>query len=521
MIIYLHNISCDAIVLDKTSYLSATPQSTTAYLKASENDLLYLTIIIDTSTALTSFNYLYIPDLLSYYFVSRRKILDNNRYQLELEKDVLFSNLTKIKNSYAIVTRSDNYGQKDIADPTDAFGAADKVFYTDLTNYNISKFNFSNPHFLVAYYDSHLIHGTYPGVGNYPESYTYTNSTNTYDDGISPNINANNFILGLSMQTNYRVLTMLELSYLALKIAYNQDILTFIKGIYLIPFEITTGTDETKYRVIDIGTQKMCIGDNIINFGDISGNHDNIHAPYSFRNRYVFQNFKLFTTDTYQSYYFQNPYHKYEIWCPMCGWVEIPSNFIINRRVKIYYTFDIESGQSECVLYDAETSNIIKTIQAQFLKPINLSTSDMNRIFEQKTSLALNTAIGTISSILTIAGGAMSGNSTAVAGGILSASKTATNAITGFTQLHETGHLLINDPNQAVQMPLTFRLKETYKDIYRTNLMGRPCNISYLTLSSFTGYIECLLIKLSDNTGLCKDEIDKIKILLQKGVYAS
>lgn len=516
MIIYLHNISCDAIVLDKTSYLSATPQSTTAYLKASENDLLYLTIIIDTSFALTSFNYLYISDLSSYYFVSRRKILDNNRYQLELEKDVLFSNLTKIKNSYAIINRSDNNGQIDIADPTDEFGDVENESKTDLTAYKVSEFNVTGMDYLVIYYDGHKNDTT-----NYPESTFGVNLIITYDDGVKPSTQYGSYALETANITNInmRVLNWYQLQKLSFAVGNDSNLLSCIIGIYKIPIA-TSATDNLKFKVKTLPYVSLYLGTQLIDLNYDDG-VTKVRCPYELRSRWVFESFKLFTADPYKHYYFQNPYHKYEIWCPFVGWVEIPAKNIINRSIKIFYTFDLLNGESTCNFYDTASETVFMTKQANAFLQVPLSALNMREMEERKTSLILNTIIGGVSSAVAVVGGAYTGNAMAVAGGVISASKVASNAITGFTQLHPSANVNVQNSNSGYQMKMTFVLKETYKSIYRQNRLGRPCNISNQTLSTQTGYFQATHLILSDGSGLCKDEVDKIKLLIEKGVIMS
>lgn len=514
MTIELHNISCDACVLDKTSYLTQNPASITAYFKIAETDILFPILITDNALTLNAFNYVYISDLNAYYFVTNRKILDNNRYQINLEKDVLFSNLAKIKASSCILKRSYTNGKTSFADETDAFEEKERFDFISLATYKISEFNNDGYDYLLVYYD-----GFMNDTAAHPESSLVTNIVNTYDDGIEPNINASPYILGYQNNTNYRILDAQQLLLLARAVGNDSNKLSMIKGIYKIPMHTSTSS-ELLYRVIITSYTKINLGTETIDL-----NYDNTHtlmAPYSFRSRWVFEDFTLYTISNYQNYYYLNPFSKYEIWCAFVGWVEIPSANLINKHIKIFYTFNLENGESTCNFYDVGSKTIFMTRNANVLLPISLSAINMREMEERKTALTLNTIIGGASSVVSMVGGAYTGNVMAFASGVISAGKVASNAITGFTQLHPSGNVQLQNTNSSYQARLDFVLKRTYKQIQRIvdTKLGRPCN-SYLPISQETGYFEGVNFILSDNSGLCKDEIEKIKILIEKGVYAS
>ena len=57
--IKLHNITCDAYILDKTSYLNVSPLAITANFKDSPQDELYPVLIIKMSNYTSNYNYVY------------------------------------------------------------------------------------------------------------------------------------------------------------------------------------------------------------------------------------------------------------------------------------------------------------------------------------------------------------------------------------------------------------------------------------------------------------------------------
>lgn len=513
MNIKLHNITCDSSVLDKTAYLNTTPADITAIFNSLiPQDLLNPVLIVDSTINPSNYNYVYITDLNAYYFITRCIILSNGRYELRLEKDVLFSNLTKIKNSHCIMHRSDTHGRLQLADPTDAFDEVESITITDLSQYKLSEFDVSGMDYLVIYYD-----GYRNDTNNHPESTFSVNLITAYDDGIEPSIQSGSYALETAYGTNInmRVLDYSQLQKLAQRIGSDAQLLSYIIGIYKIPMATST-TDNLKFRVKQLTYTSINVG--IANI-DLS---TAVRCPYDLRSRWVFEDFTLFTTDVRKNtYYYRNPYRKYEIWCAFVGWVEIPASYIIDKNIKIFYTFDLLNGETTCNFYDVASKSVFMTKTANAFLQIPLSAMNMREMEERKTALILNTIIGTASSAVSIIGGAYTGNAVAVAGGVISAGKVATNAITGFTQLHPSGNVNVQNSNSGYQMRQNFILKETYKNINRIGTIGRPCNVSLYQISTETGYFEGSHLILSDNSGLCKDEIDKIKILIEKGCFAS
>lgn len=510
MNIYLHNITCDNTVLDKTAYLNAVPLNVTAYFKGMPQDELFPILILKTLS--NKYNYVYIQELNSYYFITRTIILNDSQIELRLEKDVLFSNLAKIKASYCIMHRSDTHGKLQLVDPTDSFDEAENVTITDLSSYKLSEFNVSGMDYLVIYYD-----GYRNDTNNHPESTFSVNLIAAYDDGIEPSIQTGSYALETAYATNInmRVLDYSQLQKLAQQVGSDTNLLSFVIGIYKIPMATST-TDNLKFRVKQLTYTSINLGTHNIDLTTA------VRCPLDLRSRWVFEDFTLFTTDVRKNtYYYRNPYRKYEIWCAFVGWVEIPASYIINKNIKIFYTFDLLNGETTCNFYDVASKSVFMTKTANAFLQIPLSAMNMREMEERKTALILNTIIGTASSAISIVGGAYTGNAVAVAGGVISAGKVATNAVTGFTQLHPSGNVNVQNSNSGYHMRLNFILKETYKNINRVGTIGRPCNESLYTISSETGYFEGSHLILSDNSNLSKDEIEKIKLLIEKGVYAS
>lgn len=63
-------------------------------------------LIVNTSTNISGYNYLYIAEFSRYYFVKNIKSIRNNLWEIEAHVDVLMSHQTQIKTISGIVERS-------------------------------------------------------------------------------------------------------------------------------------------------------------------------------------------------------------------------------------------------------------------------------------------------------------------------------------------------------------------------------------------------------------------------------
>ena len=74
-------------------------------------------IILQTSDAIYSFNYMYIPDFGRYYFIKDIKSLNNNRWEISAHVDVLETYKSKILSNSAVIKRQQNTYNLYLDDP--------------------------------------------------------------------------------------------------------------------------------------------------------------------------------------------------------------------------------------------------------------------------------------------------------------------------------------------------------------------------------------------------------------------
>ena len=106
MKVYLYNSTATPDIIDKTNYLGAPYIIQAVYFKQPEN-IENVTLLLDKFTNFNDYNYIYIEELNKYYFITSRIIVDNNRFIINCEEDVLYTFKSKIlnQNSTAYISR--------------------------------------------------------------------------------------------------------------------------------------------------------------------------------------------------------------------------------------------------------------------------------------------------------------------------------------------------------------------------------------------------------------------------------
>lgn len=102
--------------LDKTNYLSDEKILDGVIFKTIEdtNDII---IRINNIQLLSNYNYCYIEDLNSYYFIVERKILNNQIIELTLHNDLLMSKKNDLLKQNCIIARQENIFDAYLNDP--------------------------------------------------------------------------------------------------------------------------------------------------------------------------------------------------------------------------------------------------------------------------------------------------------------------------------------------------------------------------------------------------------------------
>lgn len=455
-----------------------------------------------------SANYVYIPDFNRYYFINDIVSVRQNLWRIVLHVDVLMSYKKEISNTYAIVSRNQYKYNNFILDDKISFSNEKEVIYQSVTNTDdCKKFN------------SHLNDDPdQPIVDNYVICALGINSTietyinDTPEESTLPKVTTD--VMGNRSFNQYKVCDVAEISYFLNEIFDDDTKKSFVKSVISLPYEVDKilGESTATRSSINLGhTIVYCQPESSY----LGGNYIPSHWAYE---RVKFADFTFLEKP--KTFRDLDPYTKYYLYCPYCAYIEIPSVYL-GDRIQVFYIVNYDDGTSKIIVYDYTKQIVIDSRQAQVGVRIAVSSTNQTELNNQKNALALNTAIGAMTSILTIVGGVVTENPMIVAGGVISGVSTISKAVTTNAQLLPMGKVEIPTGQTGLYLPQDFHLRieksipisdQGYEGIY-----GKPL-YSYEKLGDLSGFTMVSDEHL-ENFGSCtKSENDEIKSILTGGV---
>lgn len=222
----------------------------------------------------------------------------------------------------------------------------------------------------------------------------------------------------------------------------------------------------------------------------------------------------------YNSYLDYEPYTSISIYLPYIGVRSLDSSRVTGHTLNVGYTFDFNTRQVTAHLgLDGQGYGdlgcVLDSFTGSFGVSFPLSGSQANQV-------ALNVLQSTtqlVSSAGAIAGGVATGNVAAVYGGAVNAGSTllggqaikqeSLGTLTPTAGLYapQIPYLIINRPILAE--PTGYKEKHGYSSAYAGKV------------SEFSGYLECLEVKLNADSTMSEDEQNAVISLLKGGIYVS
>lgn len=454
-----------------------------------------------------SANYAYIPEFNRYYFINDITAIRTNIWRVNMHVDVLMSYSKEIKNTHAIVTRNEYKYNNFLLDDKISFSNKKEVTYLPITNSSdCKKFNSHlNDNELEPIVDNYVI----CALGINGTVSTYINDTP--QESTLPKVTTD--VMGNRAFNNYRVCSVAEVSYFLNEIFDDDTKKSFVKSVISFPYEVDKilGESEPTRTSITLGhTIVYCQ----VESEHLGGNYIPKHWAYE---RVKFADFTFLNKA--ESFKDLDPYTKYYLYCPYCDYIELPSVYL-GDRIQVFYIVNYDDGNSKIIIYNYTKQIVIDNRQAQLGVRIAVSSTNQTELNNQKNALALNTAIGTMTSILTIVGGVVTENPLIVAGGVMSGVSTIGNAITTNAQLLPMGRVEISSGQNGLYLPQDFHLRieksvaisdDNYASIY-----GKPL-YTYEKIGDMHG-LTVVSDEHLDNFGSCtKSEHDEIKDILSSG----
>ena len=482
-----------------------------------------------------SYNYVFIASLNRFYYVTNIQLINKDYTKLLLQEDVLMSWSDLIRLQNAFVTRYENSGNNflvDVRRPLKDIQTVSKVNLSPTpsatskvnTTFTLST-DSSIPNFLIA---TKIKWGIL---------YGYNVDTPSLDDGYLPTLAPHN-----APQQKIYFMKRDDVDSMFEACIKDDATATYLDAIMWLPFDPTQpfNLNAPAKNNLYIGDKQLYHSVSETKFVDRTQGLTDAEKPTcsydtvdTYRNIYQSVYLCIFdgkwvvntTDDDYWEKF--EPYSHYELYVPFVGYVDIQSRDFFNKRILVYYTMDIKTGQATAYIYNEDDHIVIWSGGCQLGFKLDVTQTNTLENTKQKQSLDLNMILGLVSSAVSIGIGVASENPVAIVGGVLSAGKTIASNVNANRMIFNKGQTTYGSYDGSLYSLMNVFLRWTYNDeiymdsttksIYK-KLQGLPYN-EYKTLWNLSGYVE-----IGDMTfeSLRKDiysaEIDEIVALLKGGV---
>ena len=464
------------------------------------------------------YNYVYIPSLNRYYYVDSVEIISADYVRLHLREDVLMSWQDLIKSQKAFVTRNENITDNLIVDdrlPLESIKTIEYIAPTRTGTGNLEnitlKGDFSTEYNIL--------------VSDYNDVF-YSKSNVSAPDTNLPNLSPNQS----GCQTMYFLTSSLFESFT--KAVLQEDtMVSAINSILFLPFNPQTAFNTgTSAQTLAIGlpdSKVLCSDDKFHYLHDIPSG---VTTRQVRRSAYGTSPYLILADFTFpnanDNWYKREPYTIYEIYVAFVGWVKVDISQVSNKRILIYYTLDLQTGNATAYIYNKTDGKIIYSCGCQLGVKLDIVSSNSLELSRERQATQLNTLIGLLASAVSIGAGVVSENPVAIAGGVLSAGKTIAGAVNKERMMFERAQVTYGSGDAGLHSNLATMIRTTYnKELlsgyalqYYKHMQGIPCN-NYAYLSNFTGYTEIAEIHFNPSDyPIYQDEIQEIVSLLKDGV---
>lgn len=522
------NILSPIIDIEVSDYKSLSRILDIVYIdNGNENDIVYTEddeeYEVDVYTMderIFNVNYIYIDEFNRYYFVKNIECLSNKLFRLYLSVDVLMSHKESFMPLKAFISRNENIYNTLLNDDRVSFRYDKRIDVENLLRYDIIDTPYNLKSFGTAIYDNHVIlccdskQGDYHTNGEEPLAYDGWATTQSGFDSLGDLPSGTREFLGqyttLVLRQPYGNPDTEHFIRKVLQACIDDDtIQTHIHHLMVYPFK---PDDIGYYETI----KRLPLGKNShITFEF----NTRITIPKNALERVIVEHFEI-PSESFLSY---SPYTKYEFYLPYYGWVELSGESFLDEEVVIYYDVNFLDGSATANIYNKDKDIVIFTGKCQVGVQFPLDTTNAKEIENRKIALGSSTAIGLISSVLTLSMGIATKNPVAFGGGVISGAKTIESAVVGANQLYDIGKVDMSNSNSGVTNGQQVLLKRTemMPNINPTSPMykkynGRPLNFEY-KLNTLSGYTEVSDIHLEDIDAM-QDEKSNIETLLKNGV---
>lgn len=465
-------------------------------------DMLSPSIIIypertDDFFSYCNYNYARIEELGRYYYINNVEFLTGSQIRLNLKIDVLNTWCDSLLNCPCIVSRNEFANDRKLEDKEMGYYYNKSIEINEITNgftgtyaFEMGNVNENTHHYAVTVSASQTL------LNRNLDNFKSLSAVNVYEK--EPNTFNGTYLLN---SVNIGKL---------LRLVYRDDNLSsYVKNVMVLPFE------PSSYSTSEI---EMKIGET--SSTDVRG----LTSNYGSNNRYLYATFSIPYMNSYVDY---EPYTQLEIFIPFKSWITVNICDVENSIINLFYNINYETGEATYILFNYTKDFVISSGACNLGVKVGLNTSNMLELQNQKTQLAINSALSGIASASTLGVGIATGNPFAIMGGVGGLTKTVANGVTQGMQLYNKASTDISSSSAQLVLPNKVYIKtvKTIPFIPETygKFKGYPTRIS-ANLGDFHGYTMVEEIHLENlsleniNFTPTLAEINELDTLLHEGV---
>lgn len=237
--------------------------------------------------------------------------------------------------------------------------------------------------------------------------------------------------------------------------------------------------------------------------------------PFVYARKTVLLN-SIMITPKYNNFMDYEPYTKIELYVPYFGFLELPTNEVMGKRIYIYLGVDFDTGMG--TIYIQVDGRVIMTTSNKIGIDIPLGSSNLNEVVKENVANAIKTVAGVA---MFAVGGAVGKTTGAllVAKGLTTAISSGVDIMTNGIRYSRGsltgGHDMLGSPTSIyviITRPNAVEIDSNYNHI-----KGKPLG-DIRVLSTLRGFTQIDQIHLHDMPNALDEEMKEIESLLRKGV---
>lgn len=520
--IELDKMNCEPHLVSKTTSTNLLYVDTAYGVFREEQNVLTPSINIEYRKV-PDFNYVYIPSLSRYYFVTGITLVRYGIYRIDLKVDVLCTYDSDIRLQSGFIARNENSYNPDIVDNRYPMMDVPIIDFDDtIGNYHTGS---------LINVDWDYDRDNPPSSPNTYIALSVVNDvilTNLTQDADKPYLTTLPTIIrevGDNPLTMTYSLSYTEWGYVTGTLKSQSSLASYITGAVAYPFRLTPDC------IVDTGGVLTTWN---LKINNLQITDDNSQAVKSYVLKgesscyWVIADFTPpLDTNFTGSLVFLNyePYTKYQLFIPFHGWVDLSAREIVNFRIIVYYGTDYTTGDGSVFVYNYDLDKVIYSAPVQIGIKMGTTLSNIEEITKQKQTNVANLLLGLIGSTASVVIGAVAENPVAIVAGLLSGGKAISNAVNVNRMLIEKANCTIAGDKlgmfggyKPILKKISYSKVAITESVY-AHTQGYPNN-DYDSLASYTGYTEIPEMHYVPSTYkfITKTEIDEIIALAKNGI---